>query len=101
MLAASFASGAALDGNDNDRVDDRFGFFRGAHSRFVVNLADRIAAVRDQHDDFPSLAAVQSARGKINRIIEGGGGADADVLNAIVNAFQVGSISASRLVHDF
>src|SRR5579864_1040899 len=50
MLSAGFTSGAALDGDDDDRVDNRLRFFRRAYRLFVIDLADRVAAVGDQDD---------------------------------------------------
>ncbi len=101
MLAAGFAPGAALDGDDDDRIDDGFRFFCGAHRLLVVDSADGVAAVGNQDDDFSSLAMIERARGQINRIVERGGCADADMVNALVDAPEIGSIATSGFVHHF
>ena len=63
MLAPGFPAGAGFDGNHDNAVDQRFGFFGGAGGFLVVHFADGVSAVGDEHDHLASLTAIESARG--------------------------------------
>ena len=59
MFPAGFPSRAVLNRHHDNAVDQRFGLFGGAHCLFVVNLADGVSSVGDQHHHLPSLPAIE------------------------------------------
>src|SRR5208282_4555426 len=89
MLAAGFASRAVLNGHHDNAVDQGFGLFRGTRCLLVVNSADGVAAVRDQYHDLPPLAASERTRCHVNGVEQRRGRAQADVVYALIDAFQI------------
>ncbi len=67
----------ALAGDDDNAIDDGFGFLGGAQRFFVVDLADRISAIGDDDHDFSVLTAAEGLRAEKDSVIERGCGARA------------------------
>src|SRR5271169_2561409 len=59
MFAAGLASCTVLDRHHDNAVDQCFGLFGGARSLLVINFADGVSAVGDQHHHFATLTAVE------------------------------------------
>ena len=59
MLASGLAPCTALDGNHDDRINNRFCLFCGAERLLVIDPARGIATIADQHDNLASLALIE------------------------------------------
>ena len=59
VLAANVTSGIALDGHDDDAVQNDLGLLRLSHRVLVARFADRIAAVGDDDHHFASAPVQQ------------------------------------------
>src|SRR5690348_10666667 len=84
VFAAGIASGAGFDGDDDDAVDDGFGLLGGAQGFLVRELADGVSAVGDDDHDLASLAALEGLGAEVEGVIDGGGGAVADVVDGAI-----------------
>ena len=91
MLAAGISSGISFDRDHNDAIDDGLGLLRSPHGILVVHLAHGVAAVSDDDHDFPSLPWFQRLRAEIEGIVECRRRTGVNVINAVVDGFEIGS----------
>src|SRR5215831_3249861 len=101
MLTPSLATRAALDRNDDDGVDDRFSFFCRSQSLFVIDGADGVSPICDEHDDFAAFTMIEGARCQIDCVVECSGRSQVNVIDALVNPLQVRGVSGRRFPNRF
>src|ERR1700722_2323076 len=98
VLAAEIATRASFYGDDNDAVYNGFSFLGGTHGFLIVHAAQGVATVGDDYHDFPALAAIHRLRTQIDGVVERGGGAIVDAVNATVDGFKVRS-EGNNFIH--
>src|SRR5579862_8894520 len=96
MFPASLAPRTALDRNNDDGINNRFGLFGGADSLFVIDPADGIASVSDQDDHLASLSMIQRSRSQINGVEKSSRGSHSNVIDAFVDALNLGGVTMRR-----
>src|ERR1700691_6616467 len=89
MLAAEVASSTGLDGHHDDSVNDGFSFLGGTHRFFIVNAADGVTPVGDDHHYLPPLPAVHRMRAQVDGVVKRGSGAVVNPVDAAVYSFQI------------
>ena len=98
MFAAGVAARAGLNGDDDDAVDDRLSFLGRPESPLIVDLADGIATIGNDHHHLSTLAAIERLGSHVHGIVERSGRAETHAVNAVINAVGIGG-EGHDLIH--
>src|ERR1700751_5155140 len=100
MLATGITAGTGFNRNDDDAVKNSLGLLGSAHRFFIIDLADGVAAIGDDHHYFSSLSRFQRLSPQKQGIVQGGGSPCTNPVNRMVYGSQIRS-KLGKLTHTF